>query len=531
MIALYMRLSMADGDLGADGKDESNSIENQRTILMDFIIHRDDMDDEVTEYIDDGYTGTNFDRPGFKKMLEDMKSGNVKTVLTKDLSRLGRNYIEVGDYMEQIFPMLGVRYIAVNSNYDSREHAGNTIGLDMSIMNLVNNLYSKDLSTKVSTAKRTMWKSGRATSTRPPYGYISDPEDKSKWIIDPMPASTVMTIFEMADSGSTVREITAKLNSEHVLTPGQYREATGQMKRVRRKVDDSEWIWDYRMLYRILRTEEYTGVMINGKTKRINVGSKRNRQMPDKEKIRYEDHHEPIVSKEVFLRAQKLFKKTGKSGIINTDEFPLKDVLYCGNCGLRLHHKRSTSQTVSCRHKYHAGEYSKCSDAVYSVSKINRIVCRALYKQLQIMSQLSDELEMKRASLPDTSGELRRIDMRIETLQTEKSRAYETYADGITTKDEYVSKREDIKNRISELQDQRSALTKAGDRLSLLNDELDHYTALAKQVRFAEGLTRNQVKAFIDRIDIYDEEHMEIRFRFADLLMQISEEVGREDTL
>ncbi|MBE6018656.1 MAG: hypothetical protein E7233_13825, partial [Lachnospiraceae bacterium] len=170
MIALYLRLSLADGDLGNDGKDESNSIESQRAILWDYIHQRDDISGEVEEYIDDGYSGTNFNRPAFQTMLEDMKKGKIVTMLTKDLSRLGRNYIEVGDYIEQIFPMLGVRYIAVNSNYDSNEYLGFTGGLDMSFMNLVNTLYSKDLSKKWRSSVETKWKNGISTSGRMPLG-------------------------------------------------------------------------------------------------------------------------------------------------------------------------------------------------------------------------------------------------------------------------------------------------------------------------------------------------------------------------
>ena len=529
MIALYLRLSSADGDLGRDGKDESNSIENQRELLMEFLKHKKDLAGEVTEYIDDGYTGTNFDRPAFKRMIEDMKRGTVKVMLTKDLSRLGRNYIEVGDYMEQIFPMLGVRYIAVNSNYDSNDYIGSTIGLDMSIMNLVNNLYSKDLSKKISSSRRIMWKSGRSTAGRLPYGYIHDADDRSRWVIDPEPASVVRRIFEMAADGMTLREIAGVLNSEKILTPGQYRVARGHLKRINHKDEDSEWLWDYRMVWKILTTSEYTGVMINGKVSRVSVGSKQMRTVPDKDRIRYEGHHEAIVSDDLYSKAQKAYEKRGKSGIVNHDEFPLKDVLYCGNCGLRLHHKRTTSETVFCRHKHHTGEYSKCSDAAYSVSAIKSIVSRALYDQLILMSSLSDDLEDQKRALPDVSGEIRKIDHRIETLQAEKTRAYEVYAGGILSKEEYISKRDDLKNRISELQADKDRLSANMIRINDLQEKLDHYAALAGTIKFADGLSREQVNAFIERVNIFDEEHIEIKFKFEDLLKQVAMETREED--
>lgn len=143
-IAFYLRLSKSDGDLGKDEKDESNSIENQRKLLQTFVESMEDLGGTVREYIDDGYTGTNFKRPGFQQMVEDAKKGVIGTILVKDLSRLGRDYIGVGDYLEQIFPILGVRVIAVNSQYDSNQYVGSTMGLEMSITNLVNTLYSRD---------------------------------------------------------------------------------------------------------------------------------------------------------------------------------------------------------------------------------------------------------------------------------------------------------------------------------------------------------------------------------------------------
>ena len=141
MIALYLRLSHADNDLGENNKDESNSIENQRKLLQDFVENNDELNGEIAEYVDDGFTGTNFERPGFLRMIEDAKKGKIGTIIVKDLSRLGRDYIGVGDYLEQIFPSMGIRVIAINSNYDSENFVGSTLGMDVSITNLVNSLY------------------------------------------------------------------------------------------------------------------------------------------------------------------------------------------------------------------------------------------------------------------------------------------------------------------------------------------------------------------------------------------------------
>lgn len=162
-IAIYLRLSLSDGDLKKGSKDESNSIENQRLLLHSYIEKQDDLSGEIVEYVDDGYTGTNFNRPAFQKMIIDLKQGEIKTIVVKDLSRLGRDYIGVGDYIEQIFPLMGVRFIAVNNAFDSMKLNNGTPGIEVAVSNLVNNLYSRDIGKKVRAALEVNWKSGKAT--------------------------------------------------------------------------------------------------------------------------------------------------------------------------------------------------------------------------------------------------------------------------------------------------------------------------------------------------------------------------------
>ena len=184
MIAFYMRLSLSDGDLGTDNKDESNSIEHQRMILRQYI-----KDNEITggveEYIDDGYTGTNFERPGFQKMIEDCQSQKVDTIIVKDISRLGRDYIGVGDYTERIFPMLGIRFIAVTHNYDSARYVGQAASFDLEINGLVSAMYSRDISKKRKSTIQMKWRQGISTNGDTQYGYKKDEKRKGKMAVDP----------------------------------------------------------------------------------------------------------------------------------------------------------------------------------------------------------------------------------------------------------------------------------------------------------------------------------------------------------
>ena len=528
MIALYMRLSVADGDVRNDEREESNSIENQRTALLDFVNRRKDLTGEVVEYIDDGYSGTNFDRPQFKAMLEDMKKGKIKVLITKDLSRLGRNFIEVGDYMEQIFPLLGVRYIAINSNYDSNDFIGNTIGLEMSVMNLVNNLYCKDLSKKVRSGVETVWKSGRSTCSRPAFGYLRDPENKYNWIIDPEAAATVRRIFNMAADGCGYQHILYVLNEEGVPTPGQYREKKGHVKKVNRKVKDEEWKWTYENIWKILKTYEYTGALVQKKISRITVGRNNTRRVPDDERIVVEGHHEPIVDKETYYKARALVKEHKRGGVVGTDDFPLRKVLYCGNCGLRLYKPRSLERYVKCKHKEVVGKHSSCNDSRYQLDKIEIVVRKALRNQLMNLEQLCDQLEQKKDGMPDYGNQIKKINMQIKSLEEKKSRLYEMYAEEEIDKETYLKQRSEVKSQLENLQSRIHDITLPDESEEACLQEASHYIRLAEKLFSSNDITEELVEAFIERINIYDESHIEIIFKFADLLKSAA---GRESIM
>lgn len=527
MIGLYLRLSSADGDLGTDGKDESNSIENQRAMLHDFVEHRDDMTDEVVEYIDDGYSGTNFDRPAFRELMEDMKSGKINVLITKDLSRLGRNYIEVGDYMEQIFPLLGVRYIAINSSYDSNDYIGNTIGLEMSVMNLVNTLYSKDLSKKVKSGVEAKWKSGKSTSSRPAFGYQRDPEDKSQWIIEPVAAAIVRRIFDMALEGSTSRDIVDALNADKVMTPGKYREQYGFVKRTNRKVKDEEWLWEYRMVWKILRTYEYTGALVQGKISLLTVGSKKTRTTSQDERIIYEGHHEAIVTHDEYEKARLVIRKQKHSGAINHDDYPLGPVLYCGNCGLRMHHPDTLDRYVVCKHKDAAGAHSKCTDTRYPTDKIDFCVRKSLRNQLLQMEQLADKMKRQSDRKVRTSETIKSIETKIKSLKADKTALYESFAEDRLERAQYLKRRSQLQGKVEAMEREKEHLKDMTAISDNLSQEADQYIKLAKELYSTSELSAPVVDAFIERVTIYDAEHIDIKFKFGDLIKQIIEESNR----
>ena len=525
IIALYLRLSMADGDTGEDGKDESNSIENQRTILMDYISHKGWDSHHVCEYVDDGFSGTNFERPAFKRMIKDMKRGQIDILLTKDLSRLGRNYIEVGDYMDQIFPILGVRYIAVNSRYDSNDYYGKTSGMDMSLMNLVNSLYSRDLSKKYRSSVQTKWKNGHSTSGRPTFGYLRHPKEKGEWIIDPEAAAIVRHIFDLALEGKRTKEIANILNMNGVMTPGQYREKSGHMKRVNRKVKEKEWLWDIPKVLKVLKSYEYTGALVQSKTSRIAVGSKSMRKSSKNERYVFENHHEPIVAHYEFLKAGTVIQSKKKRVPARKDQYPLAGKIYCGNCGLKMVHPiKKTKSYVLCKHKATSGIQSACCNKKYDTDYIDKIVLDLLLLHL---NQLDLKLKEKKLEFPDYTRKMKSHQSRLKTLEAEKLNLYETYAMGLLDKETYFERRKVIVDQIEMLKQKQSVASDKNGKAVSLRKELDLISNTAMELINNGKITNEIADIFIDKITIFDEEHIEVVFTFEDYIQRAMEVIER----
>ena len=283
-IAIYLRLSLADGDLKKGSKDESNSIENQRILLHDYIGKQEDLFGEIVEYVDDGYTGTNFNRPAFQKMIVDLKQGDIKVIMVKDLSRLGRDYIGVGDYIEQIFPLMGVRFIAVNNSFDSMKLNNGTPGIEVAVSNLVNNMYSRDIAKKIRATLETNWKNGKATCTNVPFGYVWNKKGGQRWEIDPEAAPCVKKVFELALSGRNTTQIAYGMNELNLPTPGLYAKRKNLLMGSNPIIaPDSEMLWNAAIVWRILRRYEYTGALVMGRRKKIDVNNRRSNIPPNRE--------------------------------------------------------------------------------------------------------------------------------------------------------------------------------------------------------------------------------------------------------
>ncbi|BAN60717.1 MULTISPECIES: recombinase family protein [Streptococcus anginosus group] len=316
-VDFYLRLSLEDGDY----KDESNSIVSQRDILKDYISLREEFAGvKVREHIDDGYTGTNFNRPAFQKVIGLVKKNEIKTILVKDLSHLARDYIEAGAYIEQIFPFMQVRFISVNDNYDSNNNEDGIVGLDVPFRNLTHDYYSKDISQKMRSSVKVRQDKGYYFGSKAPYGYVKDKKDHHHLIVDEKARHIIEEIFERYLSGDSMLSIAKDFNEREVLTPAKY---IG-LKR-------GSGIWTGQIVRYILTQRVYTGAVVGGKTRVQEVGFDNRKWIDESEWIIRENMYEAIISKENFIKVQELLNRNEKRISRERKNFHiLQDKVYCG---------------------------------------------------------------------------------------------------------------------------------------------------------------------------------------------------------
>ncbi|WP_312048280.1 recombinase family protein, partial [Anaerotignum sp.] len=330
-IALYLRLSNEDINEG-----ESNSISNQRDLLRNYISSKKDLQGyEVLEFIDDGYSGATFDRPALNKLLK-LTGKTIDVVMVKDFSRFGRNLIEVGNYIDQVFPFLGVRFIAVNEDYDSNNYKGSTASIDVGLKALIYEMYSRDISRKIRAVQKSKFQKGEYLCILPLYGYMRSPNVKNKLIQNPETAPVVKRIFELACEGKTATQIAVVFNTEGVPSPYMYHKEKGTDKKRGWKLSSENTIWTNAIVHRYLKDERYTGKLISRKRTKIDINTKKTMLLPRSEWIICEDAHEAIVSREVWKQAQLVMKSYRPKPCTIADYNLFKGLLKCQHCGRTL---------------------------------------------------------------------------------------------------------------------------------------------------------------------------------------------------
>jgi site-specific DNA recombinase len=446
-VAIYIRLSNEDNDLSVnETKMESNSVSNQRDLLFDYISnHEDFVGSNIIEFCDDGYSGTNFERPAVQKLLDKVKKKEIECIIVKDFSRFGRNYLELGDYLEQVFPFLGIRFISVNDGYDSARDNGVTAGLDIGLKNLIYDLYSKDISQKVKSGKLAKMKKGEYIGSFPPYGYIKDKNKKNSLLVDREAAVIIKKIFKLAAEGKNTSEIAKILNSEEVLPPAKRYQQLYQNKKWKNK--DTVY-WSSMAAIKILRDEIYLGKTINHKRESNIVGSKKNVAVSKEEWVTVSNTHEAIISERDYEEAQKVIDNYKK----RMNQQAAKDrIIYskirCGGCKKCLLRSHTKEIYYKCGTNYYSDNDS-CFKGRINESVIMDVLLVTIRNQALLANQ-AEELASK--SLKKYEDEVLKVSQNIrksqvyqERLNAIKIEEYEKYLDGKISKEEYLAKRDQL---------------------------------------------------------------------------------------
>jgi DNA invertase Pin-like site-specific DNA recombinase len=518
-IAKYLRISAEDIDLDGFDKYESNSIGNQRALLDDFIGRVPEFAGcEVIEELDDGRTGTHFQRPGVQHLLDLAKQGKVQCIVVKDLSRWGRNYLEVGDYLEQQFPAIGVRFISLNDAYDSAKLNGATGGIDIAFRNLIYEMYSQDLSEKVRTAKVSAARSGKNSNAEAFYGYIKDPSDSRKLVVDETAAVVVRRIFDLTAQDNTPNRIAKMLNDEGVPTPQERKKQLGSRHRY---TNGEATFWYSSVILLIVHDERYTGKLIYGKKRTAEVGGKKQVPVPRSEWIVVPGVFPAIITEEQYEAANRNNVKRQRP----ESKRPQTTLLFsrklrCACCGMAM-------KTIHRAHdvKYYCGtprltDKYGCSDFRVFEKDIADVVLATLQHQIAFADEARKMLEVKSEklvpSIASLHGEVSRLNKLIEKSKTTKMNLWEKYHNGGISAEDFQRENEKADEQVK-LYAEKIAETEA--KILTLEAETGRENVFVerfgKQVGITE-LTRGIIEEFISEIKVYSPERIEIIFNYAD---------------
>ena len=486
--ALYCRLSQEDERLG-----ESLSIENQKSILLQYA--REHRFPNPTFFVDDGYSGTNYDRPGFQSMLEQIKAGKVAVALSKDLSRLGRNSTLTGLYTNFTFPQNGVRYIAINDNFDTADQ--NSINNDFAGMkNWFNEFFAKDTSRKIRAVQKAKGERGVPLTTNVPYGYLKDPENPRHWIVDPEAAKVVKRIFDMCMEGRGPTQIANQLKADGVLTPTAYQR--GQGRNTPNAVPENPCGWNSSTVVHILERREYIGCVVNFKTYTNSIWDKKQRQAPIEEQAVFYGAHEAIIKEDVFEKVQEIREhrhrktKSGRSSIFS-------GLVFCADCGEKLYYGATNNGKTEgaffdC--SVHWKDKEKCGTHYIRESILNRMVLKhiqavtryILRYQRHFIAVMEQQLRVESTEKIQISRkQLDRNEKRIAELKRLFIKVYEDNANGKLSDDRFEMMSQNYEAEQKQLEAEVITLRQEIEVQERQNENIEKFVQKAQQyVEIAE---------------------------------------------
>lgn len=536
---LYVRLSIEDV---RDRKD-SDSIENQTYLLKQFVEERPFLQ-IYSIYTDNGEKGTNFDRPEFNRLMDDVKAGRVNCIVVKDLSRFGRDYLETGNYLEKIFPFLGVRFISINDNYDSFNPENSNEGLIISLKNLLNDVYTKDISKKIISTFRERQSKGEFLGAHVPYGYSRPDDGTYKLVVDEEAALVIRQIYQWKVEGLSDTAIARRLNDMGIPSPSKYKYLKGEWKNARYNNN----IWQRQAIKAITENEVYLGHKIYGKIQASLYEGKRKSRVPRDEWTIIENDHEPIIDQETFdivharrLEVYKEFtERLEQNKHFENTENIFKDIAICGDCKAKLVRRRRIKNNelsfyFSCT-TYETNSGYKCTRKHIPEDEMIEAVYNAIRSKIDMVASIDEILEKVRNSTrfqsesDGISVEIRKTKSQIERLNSLRSSLYDDYMEQLLIEQEYLYAKNkyekdeaDYKNRLNELllQQKKYAETYSHD---------NKWLSAFRTFRDEKILTRGMLLALVDTVELNADRNILVNFKFKDVYEELMEYLDSLET-
>ncbi len=513
-VAGYLRLSREDGD-----RPESDSILSQQRMIEDYCTHHPEFR-VVGFYPDDGFTGTNFNRPSFQRMIEDIQKGDVDCVICKDLSRFGRDYIDMGHYLERYFPSHGVRFIAINDGVDSLSGPYDML---LPLKNVFNTQYAKDISGKVRSAFKVKQSRGEFVGAFASYGYLKDANHRNKLVVDPVAAEVVQKIFQLAASGMGQIRIAQQLNSEKIPCPSEYKRQMGERYSNCHKLD-STCYWTYATIHRMLQNQMYRGDMVQGRAVRPTMHGKA-KAVPSDQWAVVENTHEAIIDQTTWDTVQAQISRNTKTLDFNKNVGIFAGFLRCGDCGRAM-----VKTTWGGRTRYTCGSYRRygsdvCTKHYIPHKDLEELILEDLN---QIISSISDLKGLAESSCPppkslqQSEASRKRLEGALERVLRMKKSTYEDYRDGLITRGDFQRYQQDYSQQEENLRHQLAQSVETEEESPLAQPWVEELLRLGRLTE----LDRPTVAQIIEVIKIYEDNRVEITYRFSEELRLLLEQTG-----
>ena len=525
-VALYIRLSQEDANNGTE-KQESNSVTSQKTLLKEFIEEHDDLIVYDT-YIDDGFTGTDFNRPSFQRLLEDMRKGKINCVMVKDLSRLGRNYIEVGNYIEQVFPLFNIRFIAINDSVDSFKNPASTNTILVPFKNLINDEYCRDTSIKIRTSLNGKKKKGEFIGAFPSYGYIKDEKDKHKLVIDEVAADIVRKIFNWnVNEGVGKIAICHRLNDLGILNPTGHKKLELGQNYNNYGIRDNTYTWTPSTVRNILNNEIYIGNTVQGKRRTKSYKIHKVEAVPKEEWVKVENTHDPIIDKETFEKAQELSRRDTKVSQKTQELSVWAGFLKCADCKRAMNKKSSTNKSGSKYEYYICSTYRKksnnlCTKHSIKVENLSQAVLQAINLHINLLIN-TEEIVKQINDVGESITRPQIIDNMIVEKQNKifkisnfKMRLYEDWKNNDITREEYLEYKQKYEIDIERLKKNIERLENEKQKYERQSINSNEWIEKFREQKGINELSRDIMMELIDCIYVKENGDIKIKFKFED---------------